>query len=414
MADVARLAGVSHQTVSRVINSHPSVRPETRERVRAAMAELNYRPNRLARALVTARSGTIGVLTSGSVRWGPMSTLVAIEEAARMRGLEVQVRSLRGARGGGDARETGDGDCSAAAVGSVPEAAAVEDLAVAVSEALAAFDRQAVEGVVVIAPRLSVVDALADIDSDAPLLLVAAGVGPTARFETVGVDQQAGMRAVARHLIDLGHRQIAYLGGPSDWVDARERRRGFLVELEVAGLRPALEWEGDWTAECGYRVGREAAALRQPPTAVVAANDQMAMGLLRALGELNVEVPAAMSVTGFDDIEGMGFLRPPLTTVRQDFDALAGLAMQRLEPLLGLARADGVTGLGGHGPAGEDLGPVGPGGGDRGPGGAGAVGAAGGGGDPGAGAPSGATARRAVIPELVVRASTAAPRPDGP
>lgn len=315
MTDVAKLAGVSHQTVSRVLNGHPSVRPSTRERVLEAMTSLQYRPNRLARALVTSRSGLLGVVTSGSARYGPMTTLLQIEEAAREHDYAVHVAAVR--------------------------EAAEASLAAQLSETLIALDTQAMEAVVVIAPRVSVVEALDGISSRAPLLLVAAGVTPTERYDAVGVDQAAGAQAATRHLIELGHTRIGHLAGPGDWFDSRERRRGWLEELTAAGLTPAGEWSGDWTAECGYRLGLELASDPDRPTAVVVSNDQMALGLLRALGESGVRVPEDVSVTGFDDIEGTAYLRPPLTTVRQDFEALAAAVMTKL--MQTLAHRDGPT-----------------------------------------------------------------------
>lgn len=419
MMDVARLAGVSHQTVSRVLNDHPSVRETTRERVLAAMRELDYRPNRLARALVTSRSQLLGVITSGSAKWGPMSTLIAIEEAARASDYAVHVRTVRsavaddgGARlaGVGDPVEVGAGARDGAADWAADGAAAgASEAAAVMADALIAFDTQPVDGVVVIAPRVSTVTALADISSRAPLLLVAAGVEPSERFDAVGVDQRAGARAATRHLIELGHRRIGHLAGPSDWFDALERRRGWQEELAAAGLPAGPVWEGDWTAEVGYAVGRSIAADPSRPTGLVVANDHMAMGVLRALGEAGLEVPGDVSVTGFDDIEGTGFLRPPLTTVRQDFEALAGVVMARLLPRL-------VPDGGGSGPGGGSGSGSGAGS-DR----AGLSGAGSGAGS--AGAESGSesspgsdetalpgVAAGSIVPELVIRASTAPPR----
>lgn len=355
MTDVARLAGVSHQTVSRVINDHPSVRASTRDRVLAAMAQLHYRPNRLARALVTARSGLLGVVTSGSAKYGPMSTLLAIEEAARASEFAVHVRALRAATEAGPPAETQPEE--------VPSAEALD-------AALAALDTQAVEAVVVIAPRIPALAALAEISSRAPLVLVAAGVAPTERFDVVAVDQAAGARAVTRHLLDLGHTRIGHLAGPASWCDSAERVRGFREELARAGLEAAGEWEGDWSATAGYRLGLQLADDADRPTAIVASNDQMALGLLRAFAERGVAVPADVSVTGFDDIEGTDHFQPPLTTVRQDFRALAALVMERV-----LAAASGGAATG----AAPTVAPV-----------------------------SGVAPT--VAPELVVRASTAAPR----
>ncbi|TGO05737.1 LacI family DNA-binding transcriptional regulator [Serinibacter arcticus] len=308
MAAVARLAGVSHQTVSRVLNEHPSVRPSTRERVLAAMVELDYRPNRLARALVTSRSGIIGVVTSGSARYGPSSTLMAVEEAARGAGFAANVTAVR------------EDDSEA--------------LATRMAQTLLSFDSQAVEGVIVIAPRVSTVEALQTISSRAPLLLIAAGVAPSPRFGVVGVDQAQGARAATAHLLALGHTSIGHLAGPADWFDSRERHRGWLEELEHAGVTPGPVWEGDWTADVGYDVGRRLLADPDRPTAVVASNDQMALGLLRAFGEGGLDVPGDVSVTGFDDIEGTAHFRPPLTTVRQDFAALGEAAMAEMLRLI--------------------------------------------------------------------------------
>ncbi len=313
MADVAKLAQVSHQTVSRVLNSHPSVRPVTRERVLAAMAELDYRPNRLARALVTSRSGQIGVLTSGSAKFGPMSALMAVEEAARRAGYAVNVATVRESELEGEESSHG------------------------IHQVLNAFDQQAVEAVVVIAPRVSAVALLADIGSRAPLLLVASGVEPTDRFDVVSVDQVLGARLVTRHLIDQGNRVIGHLAGPSDWFDARQRRVGWESELAAAGLPLGPVWEGDWSADAGFARGQELVASGDLPDAIVAANDQMALGLLRAFGEAGIEVPGRVSVTGFDDIEGTAHFQPPLTTVHQDFDALGEAVMRALARQIGPA-----------------------------------------------------------------------------
>ncbi|GMA30329.1 LacI family DNA-binding transcriptional regulator [Litorihabitans aurantiacus] len=314
MTTVARLAGVSHQTVSRVLNDHPSVRPETRERVLRAMAELDYRPNRLARALVTSRSGLIGVVTGGSARFGPTSTLLAVEEAARAAGFATTVT----------------------AVPDQDPATMAEQMA----ETLRAMDSQAVEGVIVIAPRVSAVEAVERMASRAPLLVIAAGVQPTARYGVVNVDQAGAARDVTAHLLAQGHTRIAHLAGPSDWFDARERHRGWAAELAAAGLEPGPVWEGDWTARSGFETGRRILALAERPTAVVACNDLMALGLVRALSEGGLDVPGDVSVTGFDDIEGTDYLRPPLTTVRQDFRTLAETVVGQLVATIGGGSAE--------------------------------------------------------------------------
>ncbi len=316
MNDVARLAGVSHQTVSRVLNDHPSVRPETRARVNAAIAELGYRPNPAARALVTRRSQTIGVLTTGEARFGPTSTLLAVEDAARAAGYYVSLAIVRHP--------------------SEKEVAASLDH----------FMGQSVEGVVVIAPRAEAVTAARAVASSVPVVMVAAGEPGAPGFRTVSVDQEAGAVLATRHLLELGHRDVVHLSGPQDWLDARLRLRGWQAERARWGLPPAEAIHGDWSAERGYAAGRDllaraASGEAELPTAIFAANDQLALGLLRALSEAGVPVPGRVSVVGFDDVEGTAFFSPPLTTVRQDFGALGQRCMELLLSTLPVVGAAG-------------------------------------------------------------------------
>ncbi|WP_375422979.1 LacI family DNA-binding transcriptional regulator [uncultured Friedmanniella sp.] len=298
MQDVAQLAGVSHQTVSRVLNGHPSVRPETRARVQAAIGSLGYRRNSAARALATNRSSTLGLLAASSSRSGPVSTLVAVEEASRAAGLYVNVTSL-----------------------SVYDPASVR-------AALDHFLDQAVEGIIAIAPVQAAVDAAAAGARDLPTVVLAPP-GPAGDASLhVAVDQRQGARSAVRHLLGLGHRRIAHLGGPSAWLDAAERAAGWRDELAAVGLPVTEILPGDWTAASGF-----AAAQTWPadgPTAVFAANDLMALGLVRGLTERGLRVPADVSVVGFDDIEVSGYSRPPLTTVRQDFGDLGRAAVRVL------------------------------------------------------------------------------------
>lgn len=298
MNDVAALAGVSHQTVSRILNDHPSVRPETRERVLDAIRVLGYRRNRAARALVTRRSGTIGVMSSGSALFGPTSTLIAVEGAARDAGLFVSVAT-------------------------VPRWRADQVAAV-----LEYFMSQGVDGVVVIAAHDDAVEAVRAFTEPVPIVMVGPKDLP-APLHSVAVDQYAGGRMAVRHLLDLGHRQVVHLAGPPDWLDARWRIAGWRDELTAAGLPVADPIPGDWSAGRGYDVGRELLE-GELPTAVFAANDQLALGLLRAFAEAGVRVPADVSVVGFDDVDGSAHFFPPLTTVRQEFGALGRRCMDLL------------------------------------------------------------------------------------
>jgi DNA-binding LacI/PurR family transcriptional regulator len=298
MSDVAAVAGVSHQTVSRVLNDHPSVRPETRQRVLDAIATLGYRRNTAARALVTRRTGTIGVVTSGSALFGPTSTLIAVEVAARDAGLFVSVATV--------------------AQWTEAQVAAV----------LEHFMSQGVDGVVVIAAHDDAVEAVRTFDEPVPIVMVGPKDLP-GPLHSVAVDQYAGGRMAVRHLLDLGHRTVQHLAGPVDWLDARWRIEGWRDELAAAGVVAGDPIIGDWSAARGYDVGRELVT-GDLPTAVFAANDQLALGLLRAFAEAGVRVPGEVSVVGFDDVDGSAHFYPPLTTVRQEFGALGRRCMEVL------------------------------------------------------------------------------------
>ncbi|MBZ4485755.1 LacI family DNA-binding transcriptional regulator [Microbacterium sp. cx-55] len=302
--DVARLAAVSHQTVSRVINNHPSIRPETRERVIEVMTRLQYSPNRAARALVTSRSQTIGILSASSTQYGPASSIAAIEEAARARGYWVSTANI------------------------VPNDPA------SIPAGLAHLTAQSIEGLVVIAPQVRVLRALEAQPLDIPYVtLQSPELDPQ---HALSVDQIAGARLATRHLIELGHRSIYHLAGPQDWIEAEARMRGFLEEMSAHDIPTTAPILGDWTADFGYYAGRELLRVRDF-TAVFSSNDQMALGLMHAVRAEGLDVPGDISIVGFDDIPEAAHFWPPLTSVRQDF---AELGRRCVDLLLG--PADGV------------------------------------------------------------------------
>ncbi|GAA1767191.1 LacI family DNA-binding transcriptional regulator [Agromyces humatus] len=287
--DVARLAGVSHQTVSRVLNHHPSIRPETKQRVLDVMAELQYKPNRAARALVTSRSRIIGILSASSTQYGPASSIAAIETAARASGYWISTANL----------ESTD--------------------AASIADALAHLAAQSIEGLVVIAPQVRVLETLAKMSIDVPFVtLQSTGDEPV---RTLSVDQIAGARLATRHLIELGHRNIYHLAGPQDWIEAEARMRGFLDEMSAQDVPTTAPILGDWTADFGYYAGRELLTVRDF-TAIFASNDQMALGLMHAVRDAGLDVPGDVSIIGFDDVPEAAHFWPPLTTVRQDFAEL--------------------------------------------------------------------------------------------
>ncbi len=302
MADVAELAGVSHQTVSRVINDSPHVRSHTRERVEDAMRELGYRPNSVARALVTGVSRTLGVVSFDTTLYGPASTLFGIERAAHDAGYFVSIVSLR---------------------------------ALTRSSVLSAVERlrqQGVDGILVIAPQESATQAVLHLPDDVPV--VASEAAPEDSVPLVAVDQVEGARLATRHLLDRGHRTVWHISGPRDWLEAQDRVKGWRATLEAAGATAPPVLQGDWSARSGYELGRELAA-DPDVTAVFAGNDQMALGVLRALNEAGRAIPGDIGIVGFDDIPEAEYFTPPLTTVRQNFNEMGRrsllLLLERIE-----------------------------------------------------------------------------------
>jgi DNA-binding LacI/PurR family transcriptional regulator len=302
MTDVARLAGVSHQTVSRVLNDHPNVKEQTRLRVRAAIAELGYRPNRAARALVTGRSQLIGIVAQNSTLYGPASLLAAFEQAAAEAGFAVSVGS----------------------VGRLDR----ESIAGAVDRHL----DQRVAGLVVIAPVASAGAALEEMPAGVPLVTIDGD--PHRAHALVTVDQVAGARAATQHLLDAGHRTVWHVTGPADWYDAAGRIEGWRQTLRAAGAEVPPPLPADWSAAAGYSAGQMLARMPEV-TAVFAANDHLALGILRALSERGRRVPQDVSLVGFDDVPEAAFFIPPLTTVRPDFDAVAQAGLDLLLAQMG-------------------------------------------------------------------------------
>jgi DNA-binding LacI/PurR family transcriptional regulator len=295
MADVARLAGVSHQTVSRVINGSPSIKPETRERVLQAIERLGYRPNIAARALVRGRSGMIGIIGTARTFFGPTSIHRSVEDAAREAGYFATSVSLS--------------DVTRRAL----------------SDATEHLMRVGVEGIVMIAGHDEALEVVRMQPARVPFVVVEGDLSKASL--TVGVEQVRGARMATEHLLSLGHREIVHVSGPLNWAEARARVEGWRLAMSESGLRPAEPVRGDWSSESGYTAGERICEMRGA-TAVFAANDQMAIGVLRALHECGRRVPDDISVVGFDDVPEAAYLIPPLTTIQQDFDAVGRRAIE--------------------------------------------------------------------------------------
>ncbi|AJW78048.1 transcriptional regulator [Clavibacter michiganensis subsp. insidiosus] len=297
LREVAERAGVSHMTVSRVLNGHPQVKESTRQRVLEVVAELDFRPNMAARQLVTQQALRIGVLIESAVEFGPSSILRAIERSARDGGYSVASFALRD-----------DEDAT-------PE------------EAVRHLTVQGVDALCVVAPRSSSVAVLRTITTGLPTLVVKAEKDPA--FLTVSVDQSAGTRLAVDHLASLGHRDVLHVSGPLDWLDARARERAFHTRARAWGMRERPIVIGDWSSDFGYDFAKGLTAVPEY-TAVFVANDEMALGVVHGLHDRGIRVPEDLSVVGFDDLPVSRHFLPPLTTVRQDFPALGALVVDVL------------------------------------------------------------------------------------
>jgi DNA-binding LacI/PurR family transcriptional regulator len=295
MTDVAAAAGVSHQTVSRVLNGSELVKDETRERVLAAIAELGYRRNNAARLLVTNRSGRIGMISGNLVLHGPSMIAVSVQDAGHKAGYEVSL-------------------------------VAIEDFsAQSLREAVGRLRDEAVEAIVVAVAHREALEQVRSLDATVPVVVVQ-GVS-TGRPMAVGIDQEAGARMAVEHLLDLGHRHVAHVTGPLEWVEAGQRRAGWQHAHEQRHVLPGPELTGDWSPQSGYEAGLRIA--EDPDvTAVFVANDAMAMGLVYALHEKGRDVPGEISVVGFDNVPEAPYLWPALTTVNQEFSLLGRRAVE--------------------------------------------------------------------------------------
>lgn len=305
--DVAGRAGVSHQTVSRVINNHASVRPATRERVLDAMQTLGYVPNQAARTLVTSRTGLIGILASDMALYGPAGGVNAMEVAARDAGYSTITRTMN--------------------------PASEEDVRAGIQQ----LRLLGVEGIVVVTTHNRPAVIAREMLPSTPI------VGIDADYSSdelsVEVDNVDAASRATEHLLSLGHTHVLHITGPEASFVGKQRVIGYTQTMRRAGLKPRLA-KADWAIASGYRVGSEYDFAGEGVTAVFCANDSLALGLLKALRERGLRVPGDVSVVGFDDIPEAEYFDPPLTTMRQEFGDIGRTAMTLL-----LRRLAGETDL---------------------------------------------------------------------
>ncbi|MCJ1688158.1 LacI family DNA-binding transcriptional regulator [Rathayibacter sp. VKM Ac-2927] len=282
--DVARAAGVSHQTVSRFLTGTGGIRPANRVRVEEALRTLNYRTNATARSLATRRTHRLGALVHELSGTGPGKTMQGASDAARRAGYSLDIISL----------DTSDD--------------------VELADALDALGSRDLEGILATAPTDEVDAALRTLDLPIPIHIDRGG-------ERTDGSSVVGTRLAVSHLLELGHQCIAHLAGPERWISAQDRARTYQQCMAEAALPTRPLVHGDWSSRSGYAAAPQLFA-EAGVTAVVAANDRMALGLLLWLHDNGRRIPEDVSVVGFDDIAEAEFFHPPLTTVRQDFTAM--------------------------------------------------------------------------------------------
>lgn len=297
MADVAQHAGVSAQTVSRVANGLANVGSGTREKVLASMRTLGYRPNGAARALKSGRFHTVGVIMFTLETLGNVRTLDAVAVEAARADYSVSLFPVPDPTIG------------------------------AVSGAYSKLTQQAVDGVIIVFEASLIDRAEISLPPGLPVVVIDSNAG--SEYPVVDTDQAQGARIATEHLLALGHPQVWHIGGPPSSFSATHRADSWRETLVAAGITPPEVLHGDWTTDAGHRIGLELGR-RPEVTAIFAANDQMALGALRALHELGRDIPGDVSVVGFDDMTEARAFWPPLTTVRQNFREVGRLAMDRL------------------------------------------------------------------------------------
>lgn len=301
--DVAEHSGVSYQTVSRVINNHPSVAEDTRQRVLGAIRDLNYHPNRAARSLVTNRSDTIAIISFGVNFYGPGQMMSHITRHAKASGYRVSLSTVE-------------------QLGLAEVKSAIDDL-----------HEHLIDGIIMIAPIIS--DFMHDIRTllgDIPYIQI--DTKPHEGVASVVIEQSHGTKLAVEHLIQLGHREIAEISGPLNWYDAIMRHQSWIDTMKRHDLPHHMSIEGNWSAQSGYEGLHALIESGAKFTGLAVANDQMALGAMAALSELGLHVPDDVSVVGFDNIPESAYFMPALTTIHQDFEALGEQCVEYLVSLI--------------------------------------------------------------------------------
>lgn len=302
MQDVARLAGVSYQTVSRVINHSPNVAPKTLEKVNQAIAILKYQPNRIARSLATGKSNVIHVL---AVNLYNLGMLPAMHDGAYSQGYQLRLSGF---------------ECD-------------EGNTMELENCLKEIAASQVEGIIFLLPwRLASEGELQSMVHGIPFVVVGNSLGYGTN--SVMIDQREGTRLAVQHLLDLGHRHIAAINGPEDFYDAQIREETLLKVLNQNRIDLVASERGMFEMQTGYEAAVRLLEKGVEFSALFCANDDMALAAIRALKEKGLRIPQDVSVIGFDDQKFAAFSDPPLTTIRQDFYALGMHSFQHLVSII--------------------------------------------------------------------------------
>jgi LacI family transcriptional regulator len=306
--EIARMTGVSTQTVSRVINKRPDVSPETRKAVEAAIAEQGFRPSAVARSLVQRRSQMIGVIAAGLKFYGVAQTVNGIAEASEASGYSVMLKEL--------------------ASFDIPDIVPVVEFLLA----------HRVEGIIFAPPQMgaNIRTVQEHLPPGCPPM-VFLKAEPSPGFTTVGIDNVAAARTATEHMLALGRTRIAHLAGPLAWREARDRRDGWLAAVADAGLEPGPMVAGSWSSASGVEAFEEILAADPTIDGLFAANDQMALGALHVANARGIRMPESLAVVGFDGLPEGAQFTPSLTTVYQPLAEMGGIAVREL---VGMLRAD--------------------------------------------------------------------------
>lgn len=301
--DVAKKAGVSRQTVSRVINDHPDVADDTRERILRIINEMNYRPNAIARSLGRQRTYDFGLVTAGLEYMGPSTTLSGIAKKAEELGYGLYLKELS--------------SFNANNIGPLMDW----------------FLAHQVDGIIWAAPEIGPNrDWIEDLLQDIPVPIIFLTTGKREKISIVNMGNYSGARMATEHLLEQGRRHIGHISGPLDWWESQQRLKGWQDALKAAGIEPEdrMIATGNWSSKSGKAAFETLKMAYQELDSIFSANDQMALSVLQTACEEKIKVPEALAIVGFDGIPESAYFSPSLTTIFQNTIELGCTAVQEL------------------------------------------------------------------------------------